>query len=476
MNKIHTQLSVILICLYLGCSLVLLITAENLLRRNMEEQLVDNMRRHCLLIDESLPPDLDSLQAIVDRLKVHVDARITLIDSTGVVLVDTEVDVRESPLENHIDRDEVQQAIGSADMFGTSQRYSATIKQDLLYTAYRSPRSIFIRLAHNLSFIQDYVFGIRVILVIAATVSALIALLSILKLSRYLTRPVVDLIQMTKKIGDAQYHLDLPTDSNNELGELGRAIRAMGTKLRSNIDKWEQVQAMRRDFIANASHELKTPVSAIKGYVETLLEGALEDKKVNRRFLERALSNVDRLEVIVNDMLDLSRLESQAKTRDKRHIQLEEYIHNTIEDFTSIANSKGLTLHYYNDLPDNFRLLVDPSHLDKAIINLLDNAVKYSDSGSVTVHSRLESEACVISVEDTGRGIGKKDLARIFERFYRVDKARSRELGGSGLGLAIVKHVMEMYKGSVTVVSEFGKGTKFTLTFPISKSQLPTDS
>ncbi len=467
MRKVHSQLSIIFIGLYLVCSLVLLLTAENLLQQNMQDQLVENMKTQCQLIDESLLQYNGNSYAVVDRLAGYVGARVTLIDSIGNVILDTRVDVNETPLENHIERDEVVQALNSPDHFGNSRRYSQTLQQNLLYTAYDAPSGYIIRIAHDLDFIDDNVLKIRFILVIAATVSSLIALLSILNLSRYLTRPISHLIGMTKRIADGNYSTTPDINQRNEIGELGRSIKSMGEKLRSNIEQYERVQEVRRDFIANASHELKTPVSAIKGYVETLLDGALENKQVNRRFLERALSNVERLEIIVNDMLDLSRLESYQQSRDERYIRLEDYIRNLLEDFNRKARDKGLVLNYDNKLPVDFRLLVDTYHLDKAIINLMDNAVKYTEKGSVTVHSFLEGGKCIIKVADTGRGIKKEDLGRIFERFYRVDKARSRELGGSGLGLAIVKHVMEMYKGSVGVESELGKGSTFTLKFPV---------
>ena len=467
MRKVHSQLSIIFIGLYLVCSLVLLLTAENLLQQNMQDQLIENMKTQCQLIDESLLQYNGNSYAVVDRLAGYVGARVTLIDSVGNVILDTRVDVNETPLENHIDRDEVVQALNSKDHFGNSRRYSQTLQQNLLYTAYDSPSGYIIRIAHDLDFIDDNVLKIRFILVIAATVSSLIALLSILNLSRYLTRPISQLIGMTKRIADGNYSATPDISQHNEIGELGRSIKSMGEKLRSNIEQYERVQEVRRDFIANASHELKTPVSAIKGYVETLLDGALENKQVNRRFLERALSNVERLEIIVNDMLDLSRLESYQQSRDERYIRLEDYIRNLLEDFNRKARDKGLVLNYENKLPVDFRLLVDTYHLDKAIINLMDNAVKYTETGSVTVHSFVEGGKCIIKVIDTGRGIKKEDLGRIFERFYRVDKARSRELGGSGLGLAIVKHVMEMYKGSVSVESELGKGSTFTLKFPV---------
>lgn len=467
MKKIHSQLSIVFVGLYLLCSLVLLLTAENLLQKNLRNRLIDNMERQCLLIDAQFLPQKDSLPALSRRISKSVDGRLSIIDADGVVVADSQFDIATTPLDNHLYRPEVQQALKSPRRFGSALRYSATAERELLYAAYYSPNGHILRIAHTLDVIDNDVFKIRFILVLATVVSTLIALLLVVRTSRYLTNPLLNIIEATRRIGDGQYQEEIETSSTNEIGTLATSINTMARKLKAHMNKYEVIQGVRRDFIANASHELKTPVSSIKGYIETLLDGALADPNVNQRFLERALSNVERLEIIVNDMLDLSRLESYNQKKDERYIKLSEYLQNTIDDLQGKARKKGLELTYEDKLPPNFRLLVDSYHLDKAVINVTENAVKYTEGGFVKVTALTEDDNCKLIIEDSGRGISKEDIPRIFERFYRVDKARSRDLGGSGLGLAIVKHVMELYNGTVNVDSELGKGTTFTLIFPM---------
>lgn len=242
----------------------------------------------------------------------------------------------------------------------------------------------------------------------------------------------------------------------------------MSAKLKGDIIQLNKLQEIRKDFVANASHELRTPISSIRGFVETLLDGAYHDEEVSRKFLERTLSNVIRLENIVNDMLDLSKLEVRDKGLSLRYFDVGEQVRPILADFEEAANKKGLELKFESSLTAEFKLLADPYQFEKAMTNLVENAVKYTEKGYVKVSAQKIDKEVIVTVEDTGKGIKQEDIARIFERFYRVDKGRSREQGGSGLGLSIVKHVMEIHNGHVRVESEVNKGSRFILTFPIT--------
>lgn len=467
MIKIKTHLSLAFVSGYLVCSIIIFFVADHLLKKNFESQLVDKTRSNCLLVNELLPTNRDSLNVVIDRIGLLIDERITIISPDGTVVADSEVDLANRQLDNHGNRPEVVASRVGPDRFGTATRYSSTVERELLYVAFESTDGNFIRISHRLDYINQQVFKIRFILVLALLLSMFIALFFISRISRYLTRPLLDIIRTTKQIGDGEYDREVVVTTDNEIGELAAAINAMATKLKGNIEILQKTEAIRRDFVANTSHELRTPISSIKGYIETLLGGALEDVQVNRRFLERTLSNIVRLEIIVNDMLDLSRLESDKQTLNLRYFEVHSYLKNVMEEFREKASGKGLQLSYESNLPEGLRVMLDPPQLDKAVINLLDNAIKYTETGAVRVRAEQKDGRFLLTVEDTGPGISEKDRGRIFERFYRVDKARSRELGGSGLGLAIVKHIMEIHKGSVTVDSEVGSGTRFTLAFPL---------
>ena len=222
---------------------------------------------------------------------------------------------------------------------------------------------------------------------------------------------------------------------------------------------------MRRDFVANVSHELKTPLTSIKGFVETLLSGALEDKENNRNFLKIIQDHADRLDNLVDDLLSLSHLESRGMVIDKKEFNLNSQVKEVIQGFKSQIKNKRIEV--INQLPQELTVNADRNRLEQVFVNLIDNAIKFNkDKGYIKIYNQLSEGNIKIIIEDSGMGIPQRDISRIFERFYRVDKARSRELGGTGLGLSIVKHIVELHGGSVGVDSTEGLGSNFWFTIP----------
>jgi signal transduction histidine kinase len=230
-----------------------------------------------------------------------------------------------------------------------------------------------------------------------------------------------------------------------------------------DVTEARRIEAVRRDFVANASHELKTPVASIKAAAETLRDGALEDPDAARRFTAQLERDTDRLGRIVSDLLDLSRLETGSKRLDR--VALDAIAEDEVARRREEADAAGVSLAVQVDgVP-----AIGGSARDLALMtgNLIDNAIHYTGrGGSVSVEVRAEREAVLLRVADTGIGIPQRDLPRIFERFYRVDQARSRETGGTGLGLSIVRHVSENHGGAVTVTSELGQGSTFEVRLP----------
>ncbi|MFH1231663.1 MAG: ATP-binding protein [Planctomycetota bacterium] len=228
--------------------------------------------------------------------------------------------------------------------------------------------------------------------------------------------------------------------------------------------KYEQ---LRKDFVANVSHELRTPLTFIKGYVETLKEDNLNDKEKAQEFLNIIDKNVRQLANLVEDLLELSRLESREGIARIRPIKPEKVINDVIDYFRPAIEKKQHTVikNIQADCPE---ISADPDMLAKAVGNLLDNAIKYTpQNGLIGISAVRQSNAIEITVKDNGVGIPEEDLPRIFERFYRADKSRSREMGGTGLGLAIVKHIAQLHHGEVTVESTVGSGSRFIITLPI---------
>jgi two-component system phosphate regulon sensor histidine kinase PhoR len=232
-----------------------------------------------------------------------------------------------------------------------------------------------------------------------------------------------------------------------------------------DITEIRKLETMRRDFVANVSHELKTPLTSIKGFVETLLEGALEDKENNRHFLKIIQEHGERLNKLVDDLLSLSHLESKEILLEKGIFNLRQQVEKVIMGFKEQLKKRNVDIK--NEIPANISINADKDKIEGVFANLIDNAIKFNkENGSIKISSRQEGDKIKIIVEDSGVGIPEKDIPRIFERFYRVDKARSRELGGTGLGLSIVKHIVELHGGNVGVESVEGLGSKFWFTLP----------
>ncbi|MDP8980859.1 MAG: ATP-binding protein [Acidobacteriota bacterium] len=228
----------------------------------------------------------------------------------------------------------------------------------------------------------------------------------------------------------------------------------------------ERLERVRRDFVANVSHELRTPLASIRGYAETLLEGGLEDREHNRKFVEVILSQAIRLNNIASDLLALSEIESNALRPEPHAVSLRAALETALRTVETSARLHDVRL-LPGDLPE-VQVLGHELRLEQAFSNLLDNAVKFNrPGGEVRLEAAVEGRWALVTVADTGVGISSQDLPRIFERFYRADKARSRETGGTGLGLAIVRHAVEQMGGEVSVESEFGRGSRFTLKLPL---------
>jgi len=235
----------------------------------------------------------------------------------------------------------------------------------------------------------------------------------------------------------------------------------------NDITRLRRLEVVRSEFVANVSHELKTPITSIKGFVETLLDGALNDEENAKRFLRITLKQSDRLNSIIEDLLSLSRIE-----KEKKHDAIELFlqplapiIHSSIDCCRQKASEKHISIQS-KGMPST-KVVANAQLLEQAVINLIDNAIKYSDANAeIRVEWREDDNGMFIQVIDQGVGIADEHIPRLFERFYRIDKARSRNLGGTGLGLAIVKHIAYAHKGGVSVDSEFGRGSIFTIKLP----------
>ena len=256
----------------------------------------------------------------------------------------------------------------------------------------------------------------------------------------------------------------------NPLQKINEEIFSFATLKQKEIDELKKLEAFRKEFIADVSHELKTPIFAAQGFVHTLLDGAVNDKNVRTKFLKKAAKSLDGLDDLVQDLLTLSHLETGDIKMHFEQMDVRKLCEEVVELFEEKAEKKNIKVNVAADHQSKIFAFADVKRISQVITNLVSNAIKYSlDDSEVTITFDVGKKNVTIFITDTGEGIPANHLPRIFERFYRVDKSRSREKGGTGLGLAIVKHILEGHNTKAEVQSSIGKGSVFSFKLPKAK-------
>ncbi len=583
MPRFQRKLVYLLACLVLVVIALTGFLAERPLRARAIDGVERSLTERAQLASElvsSIPLEIakrSELDALVDRAAIAANARVTLITRDGVVVGDSEVATSAlGDVENHAARPEVQAALRGE--IGRSTRRSVTVKREFLYVGVpaASPGGGIVRLAVDLDEIQTAQAELRGILFLAALLGIAAAIVFAMILARQMVRPVSELHDVVVGIAEGNLDRRLNWWSNDEIGELGRAINDVAEAMRDRLDDttrenerleavvgsmvegvlvldvdgrvtlanprfqelldvwgdtlgrpWfelirdpeaedrvrkameqrelvacelhvrgkeerilqlhavgfpaegarvgtvvvlhdiseiRRLDQVRRDFIANASHELKTPLTAIRGFSDTLLASQVLDEESERQvaIIER---NALRMESLVNDLLTLSRIEGRFVKIESIAIDVADVVETILADLAPRLESADVVARLY---PENFEEVhADPRALEQVLVNLLDNALRYSDAGGrIGVSAEDRDTHLAIIVSDTGMGIPPDDLGRIFERFYRLDAARSRALGGTGLGLSIVKHLVQSMGGEIRVESQLGHGSRFIFTLP----------
>lgn len=307
------------------------------------------------------------------------------------------------------------------------------------------------------------------VLLVLITASSFIGYFVSLVMVRKVVKPLLNIVQIIQTLKEGVQYGELKSENSNDLYEIKRvseSFRSLTTKAAKDITEMKRLERVRSEFLGNVSHELRTPIFSIQGYLETLLDGALEDKAVSRQFVQRAYSNAERLNVLLGDLIDISKIESGEMRLSFRYFSLNEMLRDTVHSLEYEAEQRKVTLTLETESISGVTVYGDKERITQVVTNLLQNAIKYNvDGGSVTVQATTSKEKEVtVKVIDTGIGIPSEHLPRIFERFYRVDKDRSRAVGGTGLGLAIVKHILEAHQSAFGAESEVGKGTTIWFT------------
>lgn len=583
--------SPIFLRLYAGFAVVILFSiliVGLMVQRQIEQaslrDISNNLSSQAFILQQSFAntgqQTQSQIQQTLKQIGQRIDTRVTLLTKDGVVIADSEFNASE--MDNHRYRPEII-AANTSDI-GQSRRYSKTLQKPMLYVAVSAMASNgnlgYIRTALPTQRIDEEINYLRRVIIIAASLTALIALFIGYWLAMSFARPLRQMTLIAKNYAHGRYQLRIPSQRRDEIGDLARSLNQMAdisaqrfdiikterdqlsTILKSmnegvitvtseglithvnaaacrmlrtsgerclgqaltdidgsdnldhafrqcqqqqtsvertiqldgytfsrhyrlhvtllkqshradailvlqDITAVQRIDKMRADFVANASHELKTPITAIRGFAETLIEDDTIDRAIQQRFMRKIHGQSIRLSALVSDLLALSRLESNDEAYNTL-VDLQQVVQRVCANLQAVAQTQQVTLELQTkDGP--MMLLGDDNALGQMATNLIDNAIKYTAAkGTVTVALTVTEGVAVLAVKDNGLGIDESDQERIFERFYRVDKARSQSLGGTGLGLAIVKHIVQSHKGLLQLNSKLNQGSTFTIKIPLS--------
>ncbi len=455
------MLSVLILNFYVGLKL----------KGEYEQKITKRLRSNAILVGDILREDIDQsnrneIQTKISELAGKLDARITIIDSLGTVLGDSENEP--GSMKNHANRPEVISALRDGE--GESTRFSDTLSYNMKYVAIALKldvsKVVVVRLALPMREVESQFRTIYEAILTGGIIAIIFTLISGYFISRSLISPISEMKEVAQAISEGDFSKRAKIRSDDELGVLAKALNGMADELQIKMNSLSIMDRMKTDFVANVSHELKTPLTTIKGFIETLETGAIDEKENARRFLSIIKKNAERLSNITDDLLKLSELEMGKDRIEKSRFDLKELINDVVLRYGHIVAEKQFKVEedYYGK---NFMINADIHKLEQALVNILDNSMKYTgEGGSIKIEVHDKPEHFVISVEDSGIGIPAVHLNRIFERFYRVDKARSRKVGGTGLGLSIVKHAILLHGGDISIESRENKRTTVTVILP----------
>lgn len=385
--------------------------------------------------------------------------RITLIKPDGTVFYDSHQDSLK--MENHRNRPEVIAALQQKQ--GVAIHYSVTLHERMLYAAKLADNKI-IRVSVPFDNIQSLITKNIFQLIFIYFLAALIILILVFRLTRNITFPLKQLTDSLEKFAAEQKLEHLQIKGKNEIEVLTASFNDLISQISSNLEQLKKLENVRKEFIANVSHELRTPLTTVTGFLDTLDAGAMDDPQYNKRFLGIIKDNIQRLTALVDDILNLSKIENQKAKKER--LNLSTILLQLVND-QDLGKYKNVKIEIKHK---RIFVMANEGELYSAMQNYIDNALKYCPGKEIIITLQKENDLGLFSVEDKGPGIEPDHLPRLFERFYRPDKNRSRETGGTGLGLSIVKNIVEKYGGKVGVQSQFGKGSRFYFYLPLEQS------
>lgn len=406
--------------------------------------------------------DLEKTMKKLDSVMDGNNSRLTVIDLDGTVVADTQAQMDE--MDNHLDREEIQDALEKGS--GYARRRSDTLDEGMLYVAYRSRNAdVILRAAVPYSGFQQYLplfFPASALSLLVAVVGSFIVTT---RLVSSITKPLQDISKEMLKVKGDYTELNFEHCQYPEINVIADTTMKMSKNVKDYLNQIEKERMIRQEFFSNASHELKTPITSIQGYAELLESGMIQDESTKADFASRIKKEAVRMTGLINDILMISRLEAKEAEVTFSDVRVSVLLEEIIDSLKPQAAEAQVFVHV-----DCQPLMIHANlqQMRELLTNLISNAIKYNrPGGQVWINIRETDGQMVIRVKDNGVGIPSDSLDRIFERFYRVDKGRSRKQGGTGLGLSIVKHIVNFYHGTIHVSSEPDMGSEFTVFLPM---------
>lgn len=397
------------------------------------------------------------------------DTRLTMISSDGEVLYDNFDD---SINENHLQREEIKEA--SKNGTGSSVRYSETMEQNYLYVAeYDAQEQTYVRLAMPFSGVSQSALMLLPSFFIAFVIAFFFVWLMSKRMADSILKPLQEISAVIRKANFGKEKIEFQNYSYSELQEITDALQTMNNQIAKNLENLEREKQIRQEFFTNASHELKTPLTSIRGYSELLRQHAITDPDQIDHCLDCVLKESDHMTKLINDILTISKLEAKDYVVQKSHIKLKDLLENVLNSLSVQAKAMNLDI---DASCENVTVYANLDHIQGILYNLISNAIKYNKpNGKIIIIIKERLDNILIKVMDTGIGISKEDQEKVFQRFYRVDKQRSKIVAGTGIGLAIVKHIVQFYNGSISLKSKENEGTSIEISLPIMVNEEPNN-
>lgn len=453
---------VILVLALLLSGSIFSMVISNILSKNTRQNMLNILH----IMDQTIDYEAD-LNAQIDKLTIIYEsnkARLTIMDINGNVLADSEVSEHLN-MDNHIDREEIEEALREGN--GSARRKSDTLKMSMLYVSHMSGQGDYIlRIAMPFSGLMDYVLILLPAILLSLGITLIISMILANRFSRSITKPLYEISEELLKLQENNPEFTFKPYEYYELNLIADTTKRMADAVRESMKKIEFEKMIRQEFFTNASHELKTPITSIKGYIELLENGMATDENMKMEFMSRIKKEAQNMSGLINDILMISRLETKEAEITITEVRICPLINELIESLKPLATENQVTIEM-SCKP--IALSANHGQMRELFNNLITNAIKYNKpNGKVKIIVTIEGKDAVFIVEDTGVGIPEESKQRVFERFYRVDKGRSKKMGGTGLGLSIVKHIVNYYNGSIELDSKVGRGSKFTVRLPMS--------